>query len=66
MHEAPETAVFLCLMERSLSMNIYIYIYMCVCVCMFMYTHCILYMYIERLGAGGEGGNRDEMIGWHH
>ena len=20
----------------------------------------------ERLKAGGEGGNRDEMIGWHH
>ena len=62
MHEAPETAAFLCLMERSLSMNIYI----CVCVCVYIYMHCILYMYIERLGAGREGGNRDEMIGWHH
>ena len=20
----------------------------------------------ERLRAGGEGGNRDEMVGWHH
>ena len=41
MHEAPETAVFLCLMERSLSMNIYIYICVCVCVCVCLCIHTV-------------------------
>ena len=39
----------------------------CVCVCVYIYIYMYIYFIHHKMEkAGGDGYNKDEMVGWHH